>query len=70
MPAWTENEVDRLRRRFVGRNEDFGTLVAYVQSVWTAADLEKLERSGRLITWDDYFKREKVIVNMLNDRFR
>ena len=61
MPAWTDEEISRLRRRFVGADEDFGKVMVCVRTVWTAADLEKLESSRGFVAWDAYFKREKVI---------
>jgi hypothetical protein len=64
MSAWTEDEISRLRRRFVGSEEDFGKVLACVQIIRTVADLEKLEGSGRLVAWDPYFKREKVILGV------
>lgn len=62
MPAWTDEEVGRLKRRFVGADEDFGKVLACVQAVWTAADLERLEHSNGFLAWDAYFMREKIIV--------
>lgn len=61
MSAWSENETARLRSRYLGSEEDFEKLVHYLRAIWTLADVERLEHSGRLVTWDEYFGREKLI---------
>ena len=61
MSVWSEAEKARLRSRYLGSEEDFDKLMEYVSAVWTAADVERLETSGRFVTWDEYFGREKVI---------
>jgi hypothetical protein len=61
MSVWSEDEKARLRSRYLGSEEDFEKLIRHLSAVWTLADVEKLERSGRFVTWDEYFGREKVI---------
>ena len=61
MSGWSEIETARLRARYLGTDEDFAKLVRYVSAVWTLEDVEKLERGGLFVTWDEYFAREKVI---------
>jgi hypothetical protein len=61
MSVWSEADEARLRSRYLGSEEDFEKLMRYLSTVWTLADVERLERSGRFVTWDEYFGREKVI---------
>ena len=64
MTVWTEETIARLRSQFVGTEDDFGKLLTHLAVVWSIADLEKLERSDRQVTWDDYFARERVFTSM------
>ena len=61
MSGWSEDEKARLRSRYLGSDEDFEKLVRCLSAVWTLADVERLERNDRFVTWDEYFGREKVI---------
>lgn len=61
MPDWASEEVERLRRRYVGSDEDFDKLLHYLAVAWTRADLEAFLRSERSVAWDDYFRREKLL---------
>ena len=63
MSGWSEDEKARLRSRYFGSENDFEKLAHCLSAVWTLADIEKLERSGRFVTWDEYFGREKVILS-------
>lgn len=58
--AWTEEEVQRIRRRYIGLEEDFPKLIEAVSVTWSAVKLVDLETRDLLVTWDDYFSREKV----------
>lgn len=61
MLEWTEYEIERLRRRYVGTEDDFAKLLRYLSVAWTRADLKKFEQSGSMLAWDDYFRREKLL---------
>lgn len=61
MPDWTSEQVERLRRRYVGTDEDFDKLIRYLAVAWTPTELEEFLRSQRSIAWDDYFRREKLL---------
>lgn len=65
MSVWGEDEISRLRRRYVGDEADFEKLAGYLAAVWTAADLQKLERDDLFVLWDAYFRREKLIAGKL-----
>lgn len=63
MPQWTEYEIERIKGRYVGSEEDFAKLLRYLSVAWTNKDLKKFEQSGKLLAWDHYFQREKLVGN-------
>ena len=67
MPPWTDKQIEKLKRRYVGSDEDFPALLDYVKIIWTDIQLEQLESNDQLITWDHYFRREKLL-SFSNDR--
>jgi hypothetical protein len=61
MSAWTEKELEVIKRHYIGPDKDFAALVKCLSATWTKADLERLERSGQSLAWDEYFQCEKLL---------
>ena len=58
---WADDDIEELRRRYVGADEDFDKLERYLRAAWTRVDWDNFGRSRLFITWDAYFSREKLI---------
>jgi hypothetical protein len=59
--AWNEQQIERLKRRYIGLEDDFVKVLEYVIATWNIEQLDAMEANDQLITWDSYFKREKLI---------
>ena len=59
--AWNEQQIERLKRRYIGREDDFVKVLEYVIATWNIEQLDAMEANDQLVMWDSYFKREKLI---------
>ena len=61
MRAWTQEELEIIRRHYMGPEKDFPKLVRSLAATWSREDLRRLEASRQMLAWDEYFQREKLL---------